>query len=58
MQSYEFNLAGAGNVKKAGSTQPRPAGSEGSNPDAGSGGTSVVGKSTPVVVPTGAENNG
>jgi hypothetical protein len=58
MTSYEFNLAGAGNVKKSGETQPRPAGSEGSNPGGSGAVTAVVGGSTPVVVATGAENNG
>lgn len=58
MQTYEFDLGGAGNVKASGMTQPRPSGSDDKNPGSGSGGTSVVGSSTPVIVATGAENNG
>ena len=58
MQTYEGNLAGSGNVAKSGSTQPMPVRGESQKNPGGPGSTNVVGASTPVVVATGAQNNG
>ena len=58
MQTYEGSFAGAGNVVPSGSTQPMPVRGEIQKNPGGPGGTNVVGANTPVVVATGAENNG
>ncbi len=59
MQSYGDAMGTAGNVVKSGSTQPSPSGGDGRNPGQGTGAVEAVrGGDSPVVVKTGAVNNG
>jgi len=59
MTGYSSNMNGD-SVRKSGSTQPYPSGEAGRNPGQGAGAVPTVGfgQNTPVIIPTGATNNG
>ncbi len=60
MKTTSENMGTAGNVVKSGVTQPRPSGPTGNpNPGARTGAVpNIGGNSSPIVVKTGATNNG